>query len=160
MIEHNISKFRDGFSMVTAVLVIIIMASITALIMNLSSKTLKVTTVQYQKEQASLLARSYTELAMLYVINHDRSSNNCIESIDASFGDPNNLYTIKTNIKYIGNKQLQLNCPANISDINSSNMTRFNSTVSLVIDVYITYKDFDDPSDRNITFYRRTVQKL
>ncbi len=64
-------KMRRAFSMVTAIFVIFIMSSITALIMGVTSKTLKATTQQYQKEQASLLARSYTELAMLYVLNYD-----------------------------------------------------------------------------------------
>jgi len=157
--------------MVTAIFVIFIMASLTALIMNVTSKTVKTTTQQYQKEQASLLARSYTELAMLYAINYDRvSNNNCIENINATFGDASNLYTIKTHMQYIGNSQLLPNCGTNITPIwNVSNPVGFDSALSIVIDVYVTYKDFDDPSalsvalgglDRNITFHRRTVQKL
>jgi type II secretory pathway pseudopilin PulG len=160
--RKNIPNHRDGFSMVTAIFVIFIMASLTALIMNVTSKTVKATTQQYQKEQASLLARSYTELAMLYAINYDRVTNdNCIESIDATFGDPSNLYTVKTNLQYIGNSVLLPNCSTNITPTWSvNNPTGFDSAISIVIDVYVTYKDFDDPTDRNITFHRRTVQKL
>jgi cell division protein FtsI/penicillin-binding protein 2 len=172
MRKHNIPKnHREAFSMVTAIFVIFIMASLTALIMNVTSKTVKLTTQQYQKEQASLLARSYTELAMLYVINYDRvANNNCIEDIDGSFGDTNNLYTIHTHIQYIGNSELLPNCGTNITPSwNVSSPVGFDSTLSIVIDVYVRYKDFDDPSalsiteggiDRNITFHRRTVQKL
>ncbi len=160
MIDKNI-RHKKAFSIVTAIFVIFIMSSLTALIMGVSSKTVKSTTKQYQKEQASLLARSYTELAMLYIINYDRSGGNCLETINASFGEPNNLYTIKTNIKYIGNKQLLLDCPPNITqDWNVSNPTGFDSSISLIIDVFVNYKDFDDPIDRNITFHRRTIQKL
>jgi len=155
----NSKKFRDGFSMVTAIFVIFIMASLTALIMNVTSKTVKETTQQYQKEQASLLARSYTELAMLYVINHDRS-NNCIEEIHATFGDPSNLYTIDVNLQYIGSSILFPNCNKLIYDLSPTNSIGFNSTISIIIDVYVKYKDFDDPSNRDITFHRRTVQKL
>jgi type II secretory pathway pseudopilin PulG len=155
-------KYKKAFSMVTAIFVIFIMSSITALIMGVSSKTVKATTQQYQKEQAILLARSYTELAMLYVLNYERNATNtCIESIDASFGDPNNLYVIKTNIKYIGNDTLLTGCASNITPTWSvPNPIGFNATISLIIDVFVTYKDFDDPSDRNTTFHRRTVQKL
>ncbi len=156
-------EFKKGFSMVTAVFVIFIMGSITALIMNVTGKSLKLTTTQYQKEQAMLLARSYTELAMLYVIHHNRvSNNNCLEQINGVFGDPNNLYSIRVDIKYIGNSQLLPNCPKNITPTWSvANPTGFDSSISLIIDTYISYKDFDDLSgDRNITFYRRTVQKL
>ncbi len=157
------SRFKRAFSMVTAVFVIFIMGSITALIMNVTGKSLKLTTTQYQKEQAMLLARSYTELAMLYVIHHNRvSNNNCLEQINGVFGDLNNLYSIRVDIKYIGNSQLLPNCPKNITPTWSvANPTGFDSSISLIIDTYISYKDFDDLSgDRNITFYRRTVQKL
>ncbi len=159
-----LKKHRAGFSMVTAIFVIFIMASLTALIMNVTSKTVKATTQQYQKEQASILARSYTELAMLYAINYDRdTNNNCLENINATFGDPNNLYTIHTHLQYIGNKTLLPNCGTRIDttpDWNVSNPTGFDSTISIIIDVYIKYKDFDDPNNRDITFHRRTVQKL
>jgi len=153
---------KKGFSIITAIFVIFIMASLSALIMGISSKTTKSTTQQYQKEQASLLARSYTELAMLYVINYDRTANNnCLQNINATFGDPNNLDTVKTTIKYIGNSVLLPNCATNMTPTWSvNNPTGFDSAISMIIDVYINYKDFDDPSDRNITFHRRTVQKL
>ena len=159
----NSRKFKRAFSMVTAIFVIFIMSSLTALIMNVTGKSVKSTTLQYQKEQAILLARSYTELAMLYVIHHNRvSNNNCLEQINGVFGEPNNLYNIRVDIKYIGNSQLLPNCSKNITPTWSvTNPTGFDSAISLVIDTYISYKDFDDlTSDRNITLYRRTVQKL
>ncbi len=158
----NNIRYKKAFSMVTAIFVIFIMSSITALIMNVSNKTVKSTTQQYQKEQASLLARSYTELTMLYVIHYDRiTNNNCIQKINATFGEPNNLYTITANIEYIGNSILLPNCATNITpDWNVSNPVGFDSTISIIIDVYVNYKDFDDPSNRNRTFHRRTVQRL
>jgi type II secretory pathway pseudopilin PulG len=160
MIKNN-AKFKDGFSIVTAIFVIFIMASLTTLIMNVTSKTVKETTQQYQKEQASLLARSYTELAMLYVINYDRiANNNCIEEIHADFGDPNNLYKIDINLQYIGSSILIPNCTKLIYDLSTTNSIGFNSTISVIIDVYVKYKDFDDLTNRYRTFHRRTVQKL
>ncbi len=159
----NSRKFKRAFSMVTAIFVIFIMSSITALIMNVSSKTIKSTTTQYQKEQAMLLARSYTELAVLYVIHYDRvSNNNCLEQINGVFGDPNNLYKIRVDIKYIGNSDSLPNCSKNITPTWSvANPTGFDSSISLVIDTYISYKDFDDlTNDRNITLHRRTVQVI
>ena len=84
-------KSKKAFSMVTAIFVIVIMASVSALIMNVSGKTVKATTQQFQKEQAQLLARSYTELAILYIINYDRSAgNNCLETITDHFGATGN----------------------------------------------------------------------
>ena len=164
------SKHKRAFSMVTAIFVIVIMATVTALIMNVTGKTVKATTQQYQKEQAALLARSYTELAILYVMHYNRSSD-CLEQINDHFGDATNGYTIHINIKYLGNDTRLANCRNNIEsngvfDLNNTDATWTNNsngfyqTISLIIDTYITYKDFDDPSNRDITFHRRTIQKL
>jgi len=155
--------------MVTAIVVIVIMATVTALIMNVTAKTLKETTQQYQKEQAALLARSYTEQAVLYAIHYDRQSNaNCVNEITATFGPPENLYTIRTNIQYLGNtNQLLGGCDIIGTTAWADDGTLgFNSSISLLIDVYVSYQDFDDPSsaagvlNRRVTFHRRTLQKI
>ena len=153
-------KSKKAFSMVTAIFVIVIMASVSALIMNVSGKTVKATTQQFQKEQAQLLARSYTELAILYIINYDRSAgNNCLETITDHFGATgNDGYDINMSISYIGNDTLLNSC--NNNDATWTTTGGFYDTISMVIDTYITYKDFDDPENRNITFHRRTLQKL
>jgi type II secretory pathway pseudopilin PulG len=172
-------KHKQAFSMITAIFVIVIMATVSALIMNITGKTVKATTQQYQKEQAQLLARSYTELAIFYIIHYDRATNkNCLEKITDHFGaSGDNGYDIEIDIKYIGNDTLLDGCKktilangavgtaSNASNTatwqdNSSNYGGLNKTISMVIDTYITYKDFDDPSDRNTTFHRRTLQKL
>ncbi len=171
-------KSKKAFSMITAIFVIIIMATVTSLVMNVTGKTVKATTQQYQKEQAQLLARSYTELAILYAIHYDRTTTpNCLEKIIDHFGDATNGYDITINIKYLGNDTLLNGCAKTIltngtvgtaSDASNTatwvdNATLFNginNTISLVIDTYITYKDFDDPQHRDITFHRRTLQKL
>jgi len=157
--------------MITAIFVIVIMATVTALIMNVTGKTIKETTQQYQKEQAQLLARSYTELAILNVLHYDRSAD-CLEKITDHFGATgDNGYDVDIRIKYIGNDTLLKNCKNNIEadgtfDLTNKNATwtnnngNFYKTVSMVIDTYITYKDFDDPQKRDITFHRRTLQKL
>ena len=173
-----IKETKKAFSMITAIFVIVIMASVSALIMNITGKTIKATTQQYQKEQAQLLARSYTELAILYVMHYDRATNtNCLERITDHFGDTTNGYDILININYLGNDILLDDCNKTIladgtvgTASNTTNTATWadnavinggiNSTISLIVDTYITYKDFDDPSNRDITFHRRTLQKL
>ena len=170
MMQTNKYSSKKAFSMVTAIFVIVIMASVTSLIMNVTGKTIKETTQQYQKEQAALLARSYTEQALLYALHYDRSgNNNCINEINATFGSPDNLYTIQTNIRYASNVT-QLPSPNILNGCNiiggvvpwaDTGIIGFNSSVSLLIDVYVSYQDFDDSTaGRNITFHRRTLQKL
>jgi type II secretory pathway pseudopilin PulG len=167
-------KSKKAFSMVTAIFVIVIMAVVSSLIMNMSSKTLKATTVQYQKEQATLLARSYTELAIMYVLHYDRNTTvSCLETISDHFGPASpDGYDIKMNLYYIGNSTLLSGCNNTLEPVTGTNGTwtnnfsQFDKTISLVVDTYVSYKDYDDPSalasvmDRNITYHRKTLQKL
>jgi len=169
-----ITKSKKAFSMVTAIFVIIIMAVLASLIMNVTGKTLKATTVQYQKEQATLLARSYTELGIMYVLYYDRNSTiSCLETITDHFGEASpNGYDIRMELHYIGNSTLLSGCNNTLEPkIGTTgtwvnNFSEFDKTISLVVDTYVSYKDYDDPSalaavdDRNITYHRRTLQKL
>ena len=159
------SKHKKAFSMITAIFVIVIMATVTSMIMNVTGKTVKVTTQQYQKEQAALLARSYTELAILKVLHQERNVTSCLSTFTENFGGETDFhgYDVTVNIKYIGNSTLLNGCVASSSSITptwTNNLNGFNKTISLIIDTYITYKDFDDPNNRDITFHRRTLQKL
>ena len=158
---------KKAFSMVTAIFVIVIMASISSLIMNVTGKTLKATTLQYQKEQATLLARSYTELAIMYVLHYDRTTGDCLENIMDHFGASSpNGYDVTIKLHYIGNGDLLNGCTQTLSPLPATTGTwastslGFYTTVSLMVDTYISYKVFDDPSDKNITYHRRTLQKL
>ena len=174
-IQQINTKHKRAFSMITAIFVIVIMATVTSLIMNLTGKTVKETTQQYQKEQAQLLARSYTELAILQVLDYNRTTTpNCLQSITDHFGEAgDDGYDISINIKYIGNDSLLDGCAQTILSDGTvgtasagnatwtSNSIGIDKTISLIIDTYITYKDFDDPTtNRKITFHRRTLQKL
>ena len=172
-------KQKKAFSMVTAIFTIVIMASVTSLIMSITGKTIHETTAQYQKEQAALLARSYTELAILYAIHRDRTNDGCINTINAEFGESilgNNYdpkYDITVNIQYAGNKTNVP--PANCSEIIGTDgnwidngNTGFDATVSLLIDVYVSYRDMNHPANTNTdtsddvlkTFHRRTLQRI
>ena len=158
-----ISKNKKAFSMVTAIFVIIIMASITALIMNVTGKTVKATTQQYQDEQARLLARSYTELGIMYALYYDRTSTpDCLETITDSFKG----YDIRVEFHYIGNSTILNGCGRTLAKVAptdgtwTSSSTGFEKTLSLVLDTYISYSDLDDSLNRPITYHRRSIQKL
>ena len=125
------------------------------------------------------MARSYTELAILYAIHRDRLADGCINTIQAKFGeevvsnyDPS--YTVTVNIQYAGNVN---NVPSGNCDIiglatggnwADQGNVGFNATVSLLIDVYVSYKDMNHPLNSNSstaddivkTFHRRTLQRI
>ena len=102
---------KKAFSMLTAIIVIVLMASVAVFILNLSGKMVKGTTVQFQREQAVLLGKSYTEYAIMAVTANEHNSTNCLNNISGIYG----IYNIDINISYIANTATDTNhtalCP-------------------------------------------------
>ena len=159
---------RKAFSMLTAIIIIVLMSSVALLIMTMSGKLVKETTAQFQREQAILLANSYTEYAIMAVTANDRTVN-CLRTINGTMGDatmanPNNGYRIRTHIAYIG-----IDNAAAVDDVisNCANTRRLGAVptgsdtpLTIIVDAYVDYHDLDTPGAPNITYHRRTVQKI
>jgi hypothetical protein len=151
---------RKAFSLLTAVFVMLLMATVSLLVFNVAGKITKTSTAQYQREQAALLARSYTELAIMAIIDHNRTATgNCIENIDgvvngliqgAPAGGNTNSgsgYRVQTRIYYLGN-----DLPCSQSRLFNDSATEIKTTykaveadpdevAAVIIDVYIQYRD-------------------
>ncbi len=152
---------RSAFSMITAIFVIVIMATVAMLVTNLSSKSVKATTSQYQRAQAMLYAKSYTEFAILAVTAHDRTTN-CVQTIKGSIGNINQGgYAIRTHIAYIANNAILGTCAGGVRQLNSTTVITTDSTpLTLIVDAYVDYKDPDNTAAPLLTVHRRTVQKI
>ena len=144
--------------MITAIFVMVIMATVGALVMSTSGKIVKTTTAQYQHEQAILYAKSYTEYAIMAVTAHSRAVN-CIETINGTIGAPTTGggYRVRTQIAYIGPATVIGNCAATRQL--STNATNAVTPLTLIIDAYVDYKDPDNTAQWR-TVHRRTVQKI
>lgn len=152
---------RNAFSMLTAIVVIVLMATVAMFIMSISGKIVKETTSQYQREQAALLAKSYTEYAIMAVTANDRNAtaNRCLSDIDGTIGSPSNGgYSIRTRIAYIGHANEVNNCAG--TRVFSSGVNTINSPLNIIVDVYVEYQDFDSINTHMITYHRRTLQKI
>jgi type II secretory pathway pseudopilin PulG len=153
---------RKAFSMITAIFVIVLMATVAAFIMNLSGKMVKETTAQFQREQSVLLAKSYTEYAIMAVTANDHNSSNCLNTITGGYGDDgsgNDIYSIKVDISYIGNN-LDTTCARKL---NTSAIITPKSPLNIIVDVFVSYKELDHPagaSAPDITYHRRSLQKI
>jgi len=156
--NHN--TMRPAFSMITALMVIVVMASIGAFILNLSGKMVQETTTQYRHEQAVLHAKSYTEFAIMAA-----TAQTCVNKISANVdGDANEVlegqgYRVVVYVNYIGG------CDQNTSTIQYPN-SRANI---LTIDTYVHFRDPEDPRSTTsttwstfpgTTYHRRTIQRL
>ena len=157
------TKNRKAFSLVTAIIVIVIMATVGILVMNISGKIVKETTTQYRKEQAVLLAKSYTEFAIMAVTANDRATN-CIENINGNnviANDSNGQgYQVDTRIAYIGNiTTANLGTCSGTRLLNTAVKTP-GSDLQIIVDVYVRYKELDNTAADWITYHRRTLQKI
>lgn len=150
---------RKAFSMITAIFVIVILATVAMLSLNMVASTAQSTTMQYRKEQAILYARSYTEMAIMAITQYNRvANNNCVNNINGVVGNAADGYTVRTVISYIGGAGVPVACtkPA------TPNVVSFganNTVAAAIIDVYVTYNDVAT-SPVPIVYHRRTLQKI
>jgi len=158
-----ISNNRRAFSLLVAIFVMVIMSSVSILVMSLSSKILQNTTAQYQREQAILLAKSYTEYAIMAIMSNDRVNTTCLDKIEAEVGESGSSdrgegYRVRVSIAYIGDANV-----AGCTNVLSSAVTTPQSPLNVLINVYVDYKDINNPNISNsqwITYHRRTLQKI
>lgn len=153
---------RKAFSMFTAIVVIVLMATVAMLIMSMTGKLVKETTAEFQSEQAALLANSYTEYAVMAVTANDRSVN-CLRTINSTIGAPTtgNGYSVRTHIAYIGNTAEIGNCA--VTRKLSESVITPKTPLTIIVDVYVDYKEPDHHDSANapwITYHKRTLQKI
>ena len=145
------------------------MATVAAFILNVSAKTVKDTVYQYRYEQAALLAKSYTELAIMYASANESNVSNCAENITGTFGPDaanGDGYDINVTIAYIGplTGSKSLMCSAD-RILNSNDIVTPNE-LQIIIDTFVRYRDVDvigvvgASNTPWITYHRRTLQKL
>ncbi len=158
---------REAFSLITAIFLIVLMASVAGFIMNLSGKIVQETISQYQKEQAVLLAKSYTELAIMAVMSNDRKgTSKCVSDIEAvdiiPVGADSTIaqgYNVRTRIGFIGLATDIGSC----FDVRELGYPPLSDNLNIIVDVYVEYKDINHPNPSVapfITYHRRTLQKI
>nr|WP_321435053.1 hypothetical protein [uncultured Campylobacter sp.] len=105
---------KKGFSLILAIIFILLVASIGALSMAISSSSAKTSVNLFIHEQAKLLADGAAEYAIMKVQQNDFSAN-CVDEIEIKY--PNNTSpTFKANISitYIGDKETIKHCAKKI----------------------------------------------
>ena len=143
---------RKAFSLLTAIFIVVLMATVAAFIMNLSGKMVQGTTVQFQREQSMLLAQSYTEYAIMAVTANEHNNTGCLNRITGTYG----VYNIQADISYIGN-DLDGSC-ARV--LNTNAIATVKSPLNIIVDVFVRYQDPNHPDDLNVTYHRRSLQKI
>lgn len=145
---------RKGFSLITAIIIMMTVSLLMTMMISLSNVTMKSTTDLYLKEQAELLARSATEYALLAVSGHDNHQS-CIKNINIFY--PSRVkptHEMNVSLWYMGSG-LQ-NC-AHILD---NNLSTADSNLTAIVDVIVTVDQNNTGITEPIRLHRRTLQKL
>jgi len=136
---------RRGFGIITAIIIMMTVATLMSLMIGLSTSTVKQTSDIYLKQQAELLLRSSTEFALLAISGHN-NNNDCVESINITY----NSFTSNVNIWYIGN-----GIPTTCGHILDNSIQTDDSNYTAIIDVVVSNNSSTEP----IRLHRRTIQK-
>ena len=134
-------KQRSGFAMILAIAFLLVMATIMGLMMSMTTLTTKRSGDIYFQEQAHLLAKSAVENI---IYNHSITAGSCPGTPLTLTHSP---YTITANIAYFG-------------ICGGTAITTPESIGNMIIDIYVTAPASQTGSSEDITFHRRTMQKL
>jgi len=147
---------RKGFGLITAIIILVVVSSLMAMMMSLSSTSVKSTTDIYLKEQASLLLRSATEYALLAISAHDNSVN-CIQKINIAYpvAPPNHTHEANITISYLGTN-LPTSCGASGDD---NNLSTPESNLTVIMDTIVQVNQLYTQISEPIRLHRRTIQK-
>ena len=150
--NHILKQHRSGIAMIMAIAVILVLSTIMALTLQMTTQTTKQTVNDYLHEQAILLTRSATEYALLRISGRDRIANGCLTTLT---GTHNQIFDIDISIRYIGLAE----CNAAATYINRANVDDIDSIGSAILDVVISVND-ENVTTEPIRYHRRTLQKL
>lgn len=156
ILRANTYQKKGGFAMIMAIAVVLVVSTIMALSLALTTETTKRTVDLYLYEQAELVAKSAVELTMLEIAQRDPTTN-CLDTSSTPHQpflntDIDTVFDVNVTVQYVFTNTVGA-CDMYIDDINTSEQNG-----SALIDVVVG-------TDANVTtepirFFRRTMQKL
>ena len=151
---------RKGFSLLTAIIFMVLVATLSALALSISALGVKQTSDTYLREQAELLVQSSTEYALLAISAHDIAANdNCLNTINAQYPNAgvNALFDINISVHYMG-----IGLPVGNVKCQRFSQTDINTTdsnVTVIIDTIVSTTLDNNITTEPIRLHRRTIQK-
>ena len=136
--------------MITAIVFMILVATLGALALSLSTSTVKQTSDLYLREQAELLLQSSAEYTLLAISGHDFTSE-CLNNIHINYPAANKLFDIDISINYLGS-----NLPAGCQRFTTNDIDTNESNLTVILDITVTDNNL---STEPIRLHRRTIQK-
>lgn len=152
-------RHRKGMAMILAIGFLLVMATIMGLMVSMTSLGSKRTADIYFQEQAHFLAKSSAEF-VLYEIARLGVDSVCTSG-GVTFGTDltdNGVYAITANMQFFGNNFPASCVTAGMMANNTIQTIESNGT--MILDITITAQSSQTKSTEDLTFHRRTLQKL
>ena len=147
---------RKGFSLLTASIFIVLVASIAALALSFSTFSTKQTSDLFLREQAELLVQSGTEFALLAISGHEvNATNGCLNAINSQYiptAGANPQFDINITINYMGSG-LPAGC-----NVLSNTVATADSNMTVIIDTIVETTPDQNNSTEPIRPHPRTIQ--
>ena len=144
--KNNLLVSHNGIAMIMAIAVIVILSTIMAISLSLSTQTTKRTTDIYLYEQAVLYSKSVAELTLLKI-----AKDGCQNSFNKNF---DGIYDANVTMRYIYTKETKNKAGEICNKYISIKTDEQNGSV--LMDISIT----SDAGTEPIRYFRRTIQKL
>lgn len=159
ILKNHHYKYRSGFAMIMALTVIVVIGTIMALSIALTTQTTKRTTDMYLYEQAVLLSNSAAEYALLRISQANPCSIPSLNFIpdlnqDGSIAD--DIYDINITMQYIFNDS----AVCSDTDREYFNVVEEDTDGTVLMDITVSVPTSKNVSSEPITFFRRSLQKL
>jgi type II secretory pathway pseudopilin PulG len=143
--------FRSGMAMIMAITALVIVATIMALSLSLTTQTTKRTTDLYLYEQATLLSQSAAEYALLRISQQQPCT---LPGLNFRY---NTTFDINISMHYIYVNGSQCDTGSPLAT-DYTPITYANSDGSVLMDITITANP--DGTTEPIRYFRRSIQKL
>lgn len=137
---------RRGFGIITAIILLVLIATVAVMILSLAATSSKKATDDYLRVQAEMLARSATEFAIMRIQGFDKVANNgCLQNVNI-VATP---FDVNATINYFGNFSGCSNVLDPVNDADLNGMAQ--------IDVVVTTQS--GVTSEPIRIHKRTLQK-
>jgi hypothetical protein len=147
--KGSVLKMRSGFGLITAIIIMVLTATIGMMILSVASMTSKKATDDHFRLQAELLAKSATEFALLRISGFDRGGGNCLQNIDITAAP----YDINVTVWYMFSDASLVNC----NNVLATN-AEADANGTAIVDVVVSTQSNLGLTEQ-VTVHRRTLQK-
>ncbi len=144
ILDRKKSLHRSGFAMMMAIIVIVIISTIMALSLALTTQTAKRTTDIYLYEQAVLYSKSAAELALLRIAQNGSCTTIPSYTLDG-------IYDVNVSVRYV---YKGLEC----GDDYFTTLQTDEQNGSVLMDITVTANP--NGTTEPIRYFRRSIQKL